>query len=63
MLSGLAPAMLPAGLFWRTMAGHGIRVRLFKRSAGGAGGIRCGRPPDEAGGRLEAPLQAWKETR
>lgn len=62
MLSGLAPALLagllPAGPFWRTMAGHGIRVPLFNR---GAVGIRCGAPQDEAGWRLEAPLQAWKE--
>lgn len=49
-----------AELFWRTMAGHGIWVRLFNR---GAGGIRCGLPPDEAGWRrLETALQAWKET-
>lgn len=49
-----------AELFWRTMAGHGIWVRLFNR---GAGGIRCGLPPDAAGWRrLEAALRAWKET-
>ena len=49
-----------AELFWRTMAGHGIWVRLFNR---GAGGIRCGLPPDEAGWRrLETALRAWKET-
>lgn len=49
-----------AELFWRTMAGHGIGVRLFKR---GAGGIRCGLPTHEAGWRrLLAALQAWKET-
>jgi cobalamin biosynthetic protein CobC len=49
-----------AELFWRTMAGHGIWVRLFNR---GAGGIRCGLPADEAGWRrLETALQAWRET-
>lgn len=49
-----------AELFWRTMAENGIWVRLF---TGGAGGIRCGLPPDEAGWRrLETALQAWKET-
>ena len=49
-----------AELFWRTMAGHGIWVRLFNR---GAGGIRCGLPPDDAGWqRLETALRAWKET-
>lgn len=47
-----------AQLFWRHMASQGLWVRLFTR---GAGGIRCGLPPDEAGWRrLEQALRAWK---
>lgn len=46
-----------AGQFHEAMAQRGIWVRLFTR---GAGGIRIGLPPDEAGWqRLEQALQQW----
>jgi cobalamin biosynthetic protein CobC len=46
-----------AEAFWQHMAQHGVWVRLFTR---GAGGIRLGLPPDEAGWkRLEQALDAW----
>jgi cobalamin biosynthetic protein CobC len=45
--------------FHDCMARQGIWVRLFTR---GAGGIRLGLPPDEAGWqRLRQALQAWRE--
>lgn len=43
--------------FHEAMARQGVWVRLF---TGGAGGIRIGLPPDEAGWmRLQRALQAW----
>jgi cobalamin biosynthetic protein CobC len=46
-----------AHAFWQHMAQCGIWVRLFTH---GAGGIRLGLPPDEAGWqRLEQALNAW----
>lgn len=48
-----------AQAFHRHMASHGIWTRLFTR---GAGGIRLGLPPDEAGWqRLADALREWKE--
>ena len=45
--------------FHDCMARQGIWVRLFTR---GAGGVRLGLPPDEAGWqRLQQGLQAWRE--
>jgi len=48
-----------AAAFHDCMARQGIWVRLFTR---GAGGIRLGLPPDEAGWqRLQQALQVWRE--
>lgn len=48
-----------AAAFHDCMARQGIWVRLFTR---GAGGIRLGLPPDEAGWqRLQRALQVWRE--